>query len=95
VSTTSKPAGPASPPTSENLPFEEALKRLQAIVEAMEAEDLPLEGLLAKYEEGTRLAKMCQEKLAEAEVKIQRLEKNAAGDLLLKAVPPPAERSQE
>jgi len=61
----------------------------------MEAEDLPLEGLLAKYEEGTRLARVCQEKLAEAEVKIQRLEKNAAGELQLKAVPPPAERLQE
>ena len=58
-----------------SLPFEEALKKLEAIVEAMEAEDLPLETLLAKYEEGTRLVKICQEKLAEAELKIQQLEK--------------------
>lgn len=92
VSTTSKTAGTNNPAKSENLPFEEALKKLQAIVEAMEAEDLPLEALLARYEEGTRLSRICQEKLAEAEVKIQRLEKNTAGDLLLRPVPPPAER---
>ena len=52
----------------------------------MEAEDLPLETLLAKYEEGTRLARVCQEKLAEAEVKIQQLEKTAAGEIKLKPV---------
>ena len=52
----------------------------------MEAEDLPLETLLAKYEEGTRLAKLCQEKLAEAELKIQQLEKTAAGEMKLKSL---------
>ena len=71
-----------------NLPFEEALKKLEAIVETMESEDLPLESLLGKYEEGTQLAKICQEKLAEAELKIQRLEKTAAGELKLKPMVP-------
>ena len=66
------------------LPFEEALKRLESIVEAMESEELPLETLLGKYEEGTRLAKICQDKLAEADLKIQQLEKNAAGEIKLK-----------
>jgi len=54
----------------------------------MESEELPLEALLAKYEEGTKLAKLCQEKLAEAELKIQQLEKTAAGDLVLKPLAP-------
>ena len=66
------------------VPFEEALKKLEGIVEAMESDDLPLETLLARYEEGTRLAQICQAKLAEAELKIQQLEKNAAGELKLK-----------
>ena len=69
-----------------NVPFEEALKKLEGIVEAMESEDLPLETLLAKYEEGTRLARVCQEKLAEAELKIQQLEKTSAGEMKLKPV---------
>jgi exodeoxyribonuclease VII small subunit len=67
-----------------NLPFEEALKKLEGIVGAMESDDLPLEMLLSKYEEGTKLVKICQEKLAEAELKIQQLEKNAAGEMKLK-----------
>jgi exodeoxyribonuclease VII small subunit len=66
------------------MPFEEALKKLEGLVEAMESGDLPLETLLAKYEEGTRLVKICQEKLAEAELKIRELEKNAAGEMKLK-----------
>jgi exodeoxyribonuclease VII small subunit len=71
---------------NSDVPFEEALKKLETIVESMEAEDLPLETLLARFEEGTRLAKVCQTKLSEAEVKIQQLEKNAAGELSLKPV---------
>ena len=80
-----KSAGPADP-AKASVPFEEALQKLEAIVEAMESGDLPLEGLLSKYEEGMTLAKICQEKLAEAEVKIQQLEKTAAGELKLKPV---------
>ena len=65
-------------------PFEEALKKLEGIVEAMESDDLSLETLLAKYEEGSKLVKICQQKLAEAELKIQQLEKNASGEMKLK-----------
>ena len=68
----------------DELPFEEAMKRLESIVDAMEQGDLPLEGLMAKFEEGTQLAKVCQAKLAEAEVKIQQLETNAAGEMTLR-----------
>ena len=84
-----KNAGQEAAARPGNVPFEEALKKLEAIVEAMESEDLPLETLLARYEEGTRLARICQEKLAEAELKIQQLEKNAAGEMKLKPMPQP------
>src|SRR5881296_64426 len=77
-----KNAGP--PGGKESPPFEEALKKLEGIVEAMEGGDLPLEALLARFEEGIGLVKMCQTKLEEAELKIQQLEKNAAGELTLK-----------
>ena len=63
--------------------FEEALKKLEGIVESMETDELPLETLLARFEEGTRLAKICQSKLTEAELKIQQLETNASGELTL------------
>jgi exodeoxyribonuclease VII small subunit len=73
---------PASTP--EQLPFEEALKQLEAIVEAMESGDLPLETMLARFEEGMKLARHCQAKLDEAGAKIQQLEKGAAGEFTLK-----------
>jgi exodeoxyribonuclease VII small subunit len=74
--------------TRTTLPFEEALKKLETIVEAMESEDLPLETLIKRYEEGVRLAQVCQAKLAEAELKIQQLEKGANGELKLKPLSP-------
>lgn len=79
----------------KNLPFEEALEKLESIVETMEAGDLPLETLLSRFEEGTRLAAICQSKLAEAELKIQKLEKNAAGDSVLKPLVLTDEASDE
>lgn len=78
-----KAAGPNSS-AKPSVPFEEALKKLETIVDAMESGDLPLESLLARYEEGMKLAQVCQEKLAEAELKIQQLEKSAAGEMKLK-----------
>ncbi len=80
---------PAKNAAGGEVPFEEALQKLEGIVEEMEAEDLPLEKLLTRFEEGTRLAKLCQEKLSEAELKIAQLEKNAAGVLKLKPLESP------
>jgi exodeoxyribonuclease VII small subunit len=68
--------------------FEEALKQLETVVAAMEAGDLPLETMLDRYEAGTRLAEICQAKLAAAELKIQQLEKRADGSVTLKPVMP-------
>lgn len=73
----SKPAKPAAEPG-----FEEALTRLEAIVEAMETEELALETLLGRFEEGTKLVKLCQEKLAAAEVRLEKLEQSADGTLV-------------
>ena len=82
MSKAAKTAGPGSP--ASPLAFEEALQKLETIVEAMESDELPLETLLARYEEGTRLAEICQAKLADAEIKIKQLEKTSDGDFLLK-----------
>ena len=84
----SKPTKAAAAQTAagNDVPFEEALKKLESVVESMESDDLPLETLLARFEEGTQLARICQARLAEAELKIQQLEKNAAGALALKSV---------
>ncbi len=78
-----KNAGPGSA-VKEALPFEEALKKLESIVESMESGELPLETLLARFEEGIRLVKSCQTRLEEAELKIEKLEKTASGEMVLK-----------
>jgi exodeoxyribonuclease VII small subunit len=82
------PSKAAGQNPAKSLLFEDALKKLEGVVEAMESDDLPLETLLARYEEGSKLVKVCQEKLAEAELKIQQLEKNAAGEIKLKPLSP-------
>ena len=89
----SKAVKDAAPATEDcvNLPFEEALKRLEGIVDAMENDDLPLETLLAKYEEGTRLAQSCQARLSEAELKVQQLERKTNGQVAVKTISPAAE----
>lgn len=59
--------------------FETALARLEAIVDAMEQGDVPLADLLAKYEEGTKLLKVCETRLKDAELKIEKLKKSKDG----------------
>ncbi len=84
MSKTAKGVGPDEAAVGQPVSFEEALKKLEAIVEAMESADLPLETLLARFEEGAQLAQLCQARLAEAELKIQQLEKTAAGQIVAK-----------
>ena len=66
-------------PTSKTEPtFESALERLEHIVEEMEGDRLPLEELLGRYEEGTRLVKVCQERLQTAEKRIELITRIAS-----------------
>ncbi|MDF3058299.1 MAG: xseB [Rariglobus sp.] len=59
--------------------FEHALERLEAIVESMESGEVPLAELLAKFEEGNLLLKICESRLKEAELKIEQLKKQKDG----------------
>lgn len=86
VSKSSSKPSPTAGPRPDPPSYEEALKKLEGLVEDMETGDLPLETLLARFEEGTRLVRFCQSKLAEAELKIQQLEQTASGELELKPV---------
>jgi len=69
---------------AKEVPFEEALKKLESIVEQMESGELPLETMTARFEEGVRLVKTCQKRLEEAEIKISQLEKDAGATPTLK-----------
>lgn len=61
------------------LSFEAALARLETIVDSMESGEVPLAELLAKYEEGSKLLKVCEGRLKEAELKIEKLKKAKDG----------------
>lgn len=61
--------------------FEDALARLETIVESMESGDVPLAELLAKFEEGNALLKTCEARLKEAELKIEQLKKQKDGSV--------------
>jgi exodeoxyribonuclease VII small subunit len=68
--------------------FESAIARLEGLVEEMESDRMPLEQLLVAYEEGTKLVKVCQLKLTEAEKKIEIIQRKAAGEVALKDFDP-------
>lgn len=59
--------------------FEDALTKLETIVESMETGDVPLADLLAKFEEGNQLLKICETRLKNAELKIEELKKSKDG----------------
>jgi exodeoxyribonuclease VII small subunit len=64
--------------------FEQAMKRLEEIVGEMESGDLILEDLIVRYEEGMKLVKLCQERLASAEERIEIITRNSAGKPVVK-----------
>ncbi len=70
--------------SADELSFEEALTRLEAIVSEMENEELPLEKMIERYKEGAKLARICQQRLIDAELKVQELEKRIGGEFNLK-----------
>ena len=63
-----------------DLTFEQALERLESIVEKMEQGDVPLADLIQRYEEGNRLLKLCEKRLRDAELKIELLKKESGSD---------------
>lgn len=63
------------------LTFEQALKRLEEIVEAMETEDLDLDKSLQFYEEAVHLSSHCYQKLEAAEKRIDILRPQADGTM--------------
>ncbi len=64
---------PESKQSPEPASFEEALARLEEIVEALEEGQVSLADSLARYEEGIQLLKQCYQSLGQAERRIELL----------------------
>lgn len=63
--------------------FEDAMLRLETIVEKMESGDVPLAELLSQYEEGSKLLRICEHRLKAAELKIEQLKRQKDDSLRL------------
>jgi len=74
--------------------FESALDRLEEIVEQMESGKMMLEELIVRYEEGMKLVKVCQERLASAEQRIEIITRNNAGKPIVKDFEPALEKER-
>lgn len=57
----------------KSVSFEESMNRLDEIVKALEAGDVPLEESIKLFEEGTKLTAKCGTLLDEAELKVTKL----------------------
>jgi len=64
--------------------FEDALKKLEKIVEELEAADLSLDEALKKYQDGIELSRLCAQRLELAKKKIEVLSRNKKGEFELK-----------
>ena len=76
------PKSPVSPKSfTEPKSFEEAIGRLQKLVDALEEGDVPLEQSLQAFEEGQLLVGYCQQKLTTAEETLKKLADEASDAL--------------
>lgn len=85
-----KPAKPETEPT-----FDTAVERLEQLVEMMESDRMPLDELLVRYEEGTKLVKFCQEQLDAAERRIEIVTRNSKGESQIEPFEPDAAPSTQ
>ena len=61
---------------NDKLNFEDSLMRLEEIAELLESENTPLEESISLFEEGITLKELCEEKLKNAKLKIEKIIKS-------------------
>jgi exodeoxyribonuclease VII small subunit len=67
------------PSIPESLSFEEAYENLESLVEALEDGSIPLHQMVEDYERASRLLKICQQRLKDAEARIEILRPDQSG----------------
>lgn len=61
----------------DNLSYENAIERLEQIVEQLNSNDISLDKSLELFEEGTKLTNLCNKMIESAKQKITEIEKDA------------------
>ncbi len=79
----------------KNLKFEEAMKRLDTIVEAMESGKIGIEEAIERYEEAMALHCHCQSILDSAELRIRKIQVDGSGKPAAVPFEPPSETSAD
>lgn len=59
--------------TNDSIRFEEAMTKLEKVVNQLEAGDVPLEDAINLYKEGMELSSICQNKLQDAEKQLMSM----------------------
>ncbi|MDF1753669.1 MAG: exodeoxyribonuclease VII small subunit [Verrucomicrobiales bacterium] len=67
----------------KDLPFEQALSRLESLIQGMDSDQLPLDDLIKNYEEGISLYQICEKRLDEAQGRIDLIRKKRDGTVEL------------
>lgn len=57
----------------DQLSFEDALGELETIVKSLESGSTPLEQSIAAYERGMQLKQLCEKKLSEARLRVEKI----------------------
>ncbi len=68
------------PDDLSTLSFEDALRRLEAIVQRLESGDASLDESITLYEEGAKLRAQCEARLKSAQEKIDKIVLSADGN---------------
>lgn len=72
---------PALPKEIASLSFEDALKELETIVQQLEQGKTKLDEAITAYERGALLKRHCEQKLAEAKMKVEKISFSADGSV--------------
>ncbi len=72
---------PVLPKDIVGLSFEDALKELETIVQQLERGQVKLDEAITAYERGALLKKHCEQKLAEAKMKVEKIVFSADGSV--------------
>ncbi len=66
--------------------FEQCYEKLQKVIEDIEAEDIALDELVKKFEEGVKLLRMCNDFLKEAKLKLEQYIEERDGKFIIKGL---------
>jgi exodeoxyribonuclease VII small subunit len=82
-------------PNDKPKTFESSLEQLELIVRELEQGELPLERSLELFEQGVKLSRECQERLSQAERRIEILMRDNQGRPAVRPFDPENEASED